>query len=358
MPIKHAIWKVGKKPQALAVAVMDTEALLEEMIVQDPTILSDRWMLIGKQVHTTHGGRIDLLALNSDAQLIVIELKRNMTPREVVAQALDYASAVSKLEPDRIASIYSNYSDGGSLGEAFRDYFGFELEGEQLNGSHQIVIVAASLDPSTERIVSYLNDMAIAINVVFFQVFEDEDRKYLSRAWLLDPVETENVATAAPASRGIWNGEYYVSFGHGDTRSWSDAKTYGFICGGGGSWYSKTLFMLEPGDRVWVNIPQLGYVGVGTVTGEAVRASEYTVPVDGVDRHIFEVSEATYNRDSVDDDENCEYFVPIEWLHTREISAAIKEVGFFGNQNTVCRPRTTSWDHTVDRLRKILEVTD
>lgn len=46
--------------------------------------------MIGRQVRTTHGGYIDLLALNQDGQLIVIELKRELTPREVVAQALDY----------------------------------------------------------------------------------------------------------------------------------------------------------------------------------------------------------------------------------------------------------------------------
>jgi len=76
----------------LAEVSLGKEALLEQMITEDPTILSDRWLLIGRQVRTTHGGFIDLLALNQDGQLIVIELKRDMTPREVVAQALDYAS--------------------------------------------------------------------------------------------------------------------------------------------------------------------------------------------------------------------------------------------------------------------------
>jgi len=46
------------------------------------------------------------------------------------------------------------------------------LDEETLNESHQIIIVAAELDASTERIVSYLNARDIAINVVFFQVFE------------------------------------------------------------------------------------------------------------------------------------------------------------------------------------------
>lgn len=89
MPIRHAIWKVGTKPEPLTEVSLGKEALLEQMIVEAPAILSDRWLLIGKQVRTSHGGFIDLLALNQDGQLIVVELKREMTPREVVAQALE-----------------------------------------------------------------------------------------------------------------------------------------------------------------------------------------------------------------------------------------------------------------------------
>ena len=45
-------------------------------------------MLIGRQEDTGYGGRIDLLAVAPDGALILIELKRDRTPREVVAQAL------------------------------------------------------------------------------------------------------------------------------------------------------------------------------------------------------------------------------------------------------------------------------
>ncbi len=230
MPIRHAIWKVGAKPEPLTEVSLGKESMLEQMIVEDSTIVSDRWMLIGQQVHTSHGGFIDLLALNQDGQLIVIELKRNQTPREVVAQALDYASWAQDLKADELASIYDRFSGGGSLGEAFQKRFGLILDEEQLNGSHQIVIVASSLDPSTERIVNYLNGMDVAINVIFFQVFQDGAGQYLSRAWLIDPIETESKASSGP--KGEWNNEYYVSFGQSESRDWNEAIKYGFICAG------------------------------------------------------------------------------------------------------------------------------
>lgn len=97
MSIKHAIWKVGAQPAPLNAATLSTEQLLEEMIVVSPQILSSEWMLIGKQELTGLGGKIDLLAIAPDASLVLIELKRNRTPREVVAQALDYAFWVEQL---------------------------------------------------------------------------------------------------------------------------------------------------------------------------------------------------------------------------------------------------------------------
>lgn len=353
MPINHAVWKVGGQPTQLTEVSLESEALLEQMIVSDPNILSPQWLLVGQQVRTDHGGIIDLLALNQDGQIVVIELKRNQTPREVVAQALDYASWAKDLTADEIAHIFDRFTNGSELGEAFQQKFGLILDEEQLNGSHQIVIVASSLDSSTERIVNYLNDMDVAINVIFFQALQDGESQYLSRAWLIDPIETENRATTGQAGeRSEWNGEYYVSFGHDEDRDWNDAIEYGFISAGGGAWYTRTLSLLSPGDRVWVNIPGQGYVGVGTVLGKSVRASEFQVEVDSEKRNFLDIAQAKYHRQFVDDEDMSEYFVPIEWIQTRSVNEAISEVGFFGNQNSVCRPRANRWNHTIERLKR------
>ena len=89
MPIKHAIWKVAQQPTPLKETVLSSEEQLEDMIVARPAILSDDWMLIGRQEITELGGRIDLLAIAPDASIVLIELKRNQTPRDVIAQAID-----------------------------------------------------------------------------------------------------------------------------------------------------------------------------------------------------------------------------------------------------------------------------
>jgi hypothetical protein len=356
MPIQHAVWKIGSSPAALAVGRLASEMHLEEMIVAAPQILSAQWMLIGRQEQTGYGGRIDLLAIAPDASLVLIELKRNRTPREIVAQALDYASWVEQLTADKIAQIYQRFSGGKNLGESFKQQFGVELDEETLNESHQIILVAAELDDSTERIIGYLNARNIAINVLFFQVFQHGSEQLLSRAWLIDPGETQaNVATTTQGKgdKEPWNGEFYVSFGTGESRTWEDARQYGFISGGGGTWYSQTLKLLSAGDRVWVKDPGVGYLGVGRVIERVVPGSEFTVTTaNGIETPCLEVLQtADYLRQHADNPEKAEYFVRVEWLDTVSADKAVQEVGLFGNQNTVCQPTTPKWRHTVERLK-------
>jgi hypothetical protein len=355
MPIQHAVWTIGTEPTKLLSGRLPNEQLLEDMIVKDPRILSDQWMIIGRQEITSHGGRIDLLALAPDGSLVVIELKRDRTPRECIAQALDYASWAEHLGADRLTQIYNRFSGGGSLSQAFRDRFQTDLDEDSLNQSHQIILVAAQLDPATERIINYLNARDIAINAVFFEVFEAAGTQLLSRAWLIDPGETQANVAATPSKKGEkepWNGEFYVSFGDSSSRSWDDARRYGFISAGGGSWYSQTLKRLSPGDRVWVKIPKVGYVGVGHVTQSVVPVTEFTVPTPAGDRPALEVlTHADRYRVKADDPEKAEYFVRVEWVDAVPESEAFDEVGLFGNQNTVCEPVTPKWRHTVERLK-------
>ncbi len=60
----------------------------------------------------------------------------------------------------------------------------------------------------------------------------------------------------------------------------------------------------------------------------------------------------TYHREFADNVEKCEYFVAVEWLQTFPSREAVREIGLFGNQNTVCKPTTPKWRFTVDRLKQ------
>ena len=354
MPIRTDLWRIGPQPEQLTESVLPAEQLLEDMIVAAPRMLSDEWMLLGRQENTGFGGRIDLLAIAPDASLVLIELKRDRTPREVVAQTLDYACWVEQLRADEITAIYARFAPGRNLADDFLQRFGQRLDEDELNQGHQMIIVAASLDDSTERIVSYLSAQGIPINVLCFQVFTNGNAQLLSRSWLLDPVNTQAAAVTKPDhANEAWNGEFYCSFGDSVSRSWSDAVEFGFICGGGGAWYSRTLQLLNPGDRVWVKVPGRGFVGVGRVTGRSEPAATFRVHTPTGEQPVLEVvKRGTYHREFGDDNERCEHFVPVTWLQTVPLEQAVQEIGLFGNQNTICKPTAPKWRATVERLKE------
>ena len=45
-----------------------------------------------------------------------------------------------------------------------------------------------------------------------------------------------------------------------------------------------------------------------------------------------------------------------DWIKKVELENAVSEIGFFGNQNSVAKPTTPKWSHTVSRLEEIWEI--
>jgi hypothetical protein len=358
MPLELGVWRINDGLKPVDFGPLDIESRLEDIIDSNVGIVSPNWLVIGRQVRTDQGLFIDLLAIDRDANLVVLELKRDKTYRDIVAQVLDYGSWVGELKDDRIAQIFDEYQKRWhkddvlvSIDEAFKKKFGTAMP-DEMNSAHELVVVAARLDPSTERVVRYLADeYGVRINAVFFRVFRDDDREYLSRAWFRDPAEV-SAGLVEETTAGEWNGEYYASFGY-DIEVVRDGLKRGYLVAGGGSWYSKTLAMLEPGARIWVNVPGSGYVGVGLVAQAMQPVDEFILP-DGEGKHrpIIEVSPtaATLRRAAVDPDMT-DYLVRVEWIKTVDPKQAVHEKGFFGNQNSVARPRTPKWDYTVERLK-------
>ena len=193
------MWDVtgSNSPKEIESGQISQEKRLEDWLENDISMIDESLLVIGRQVRTDYDGEIDLLCIDKDGYLVVVELKRGKTPRKVTAQALDYASWVKDLGREQVEQIASNYlKPDSSLEEAFHKKFGEELPGN-LNEKHRSLIVAESLDPATERIVHYLSEMRVPINVATVQYFKMNDRELLARVFLVDP----EVAKARAASK-------------------------------------------------------------------------------------------------------------------------------------------------------------
>ena len=207
------------------------EDQLQAWIAADPRLIGLDVIVLGREVATEFGGRIDILGLDREGNIVVVECKRDRTPRDIIAQILDYASWVSKLATREVHEIAHNKL-GKPLQTAFQDRFGIGLP-ENLNESHSLIIVASEFDSSSRRIVSYLaEEHGLAINTAFFNTFEHEGQTFLTTDWLLD--QEEVVERAERKAKAPWSGLWYYNVGQSENRSWEDMRRYGFIAAGGG----------------------------------------------------------------------------------------------------------------------------
>jgi hypothetical protein len=129
MPVKFGLWRLdGESAQQVRSNVIASDERLEKIIQARLDILGlDDLFQIGRQVITDFGKRIDLLAIDGGGDLYVIELKRDRTPREVVAQALEYGFWAQGLSLEAVRELYAKHHQGEDFDSAFTSHF----EGDQ-----------------------------------------------------------------------------------------------------------------------------------------------------------------------------------------------------------------------------------
>ena len=353
MSLQTSLWRVeGAKPVPVVASPMDFEARLEDLIVADADLLGpDQLLIIDRQVLTSHGKYLDILAIDEEARLHAIELKRDKTPRDVVAQVLDYGWWIRTLTLDDVEDIWRRRTvDDGvdtediDLTSAYQDRFASALDEETFNAEHKLTIIGATLDTATPRIIEYLaDDYNVPVNAVVFSHFLDGEREYLSRTWLRPPAEDEVKVTPKRAHKGQkkpWNGrDIFVPLGRAEDdpteARWAHGIEHGFVGAGGGASYWKFLRNVDVGMRVFAFVGQAGYVGVGEVTGPMVRLDELMVDLAGQQVPFTETPYCPpvfLERLASSDPDMAEYAVPVDWLETRPLDQAVWEPGLFANQ--------------------------
>jgi hypothetical protein len=173
------------------------EALIESAVESAPELLGVDVLIVGRQV-VTPSGPLDLLALNAEGHLVVVENKRDRTPRDVLAQTLDYAAYVSTLAFDDVAAIYESYRlrsgvDQTDLAEEFEERFGEQLDA--IAYPPQMIVVASRMDDSTERMIGFLAEgFGVPVNAALFQPFADG---LIGRTWLRTEEPTRHVGRSS-----------------------------------------------------------------------------------------------------------------------------------------------------------------
>ena len=164
--------------------VMHEEAVLENWLESNSDhILEDgKLLIIGRQVKTDIGSIIDLLGIDREGNTVVIELKRDRTPRDTLAQALEYASSIEELATDRLEEILQRYVGGEALNLAsyHRNYF--ELapdEAVSFNKEQRIVLVGQKITREIRQTASFLRRKGLRVTCLEFSYFQADGGEHL-----------------------------------------------------------------------------------------------------------------------------------------------------------------------------------
>lgn len=126
--------------------------------------------------------RIDLLAIDKEANLVVIELKRTADGSYMELQAIRYAAMVSTMTYERAVQIHSEFlarkgEDGSQAEAAILEFLQWEDSGSEEFGSDvKLILVSQGFGIELTTTVLWLLDRDIDIRCIRLVPYNDEGR--------------------------------------------------------------------------------------------------------------------------------------------------------------------------------------
>ena len=166
MPIYRLEKTDGDLSKAELIVAQETDLQLEEhlesWLENSPgALIPDEIVLwIGRQPSARTEENVvfpDLLGVDADGNLIVAELKRAKTPRETVAQLLEYAAWANELTEEQIHAHAEGYLEK-PFQNAFREAFDIPDDEDipPLNSAMRLFIAAGEILPSVAAVCRFL----------------------------------------------------------------------------------------------------------------------------------------------------------------------------------------------------------
>ena len=179
------------------------EEMVESWLEQNPECIVENGglLIIGRQVTTNLNSSIDLLGVDREGNLAVVELKRDRTPRDTLAQALEYASFAATLSGDQLEEIYKLYTgdENASLAENHRGFFRLnESEILSLNKNQRIIIVGTEIAQPVRQSATYLRQKGMLVTCLefaYFQTVSNEQLLSISTVVGQEPIKSGAVST-------------------------------------------------------------------------------------------------------------------------------------------------------------------
>lgn len=202
------------------------ETELEHWLEQNLHVLTDDDPLlpIGRQLSTSTSGTVDLLALDANGNLLVIELKRGKTPRDAIAQILEYAAWAAAQSHEDILGHAERYLHPHTLAqrwaETFTSYDSADADDPatglpthiRLNERQRLLLVVEGYSERITAVARYLRKSGLDFTLVTFRYYRlDSGEEMLDFETSVGP-DQDSVATAGgPAPQNAPSEEAIVA---------------------------------------------------------------------------------------------------------------------------------------------------
>lgn len=175
---------------------------LQEWLANQPDALDEELLIIQKEFDGFDDTRerLDLLAIDKNGNLVVIENKLDDSGRDVVWQALKYASYCSTLSKSQIADIYQRYLDKNATGQDAKaricEFLGEEDFAEVVlnpGNDQRLIMVAAQFRKEVTSTVLWLLKHHVFVKCFRATPFKDGDNLFLTVEQVIPLPEAEEL---------------------------------------------------------------------------------------------------------------------------------------------------------------------
>jgi hypothetical protein len=175
---------------------------LQEWLANQPDALGEDLLIIQKEFDGFDDTRerLDLLAIDKEGALVIIENKLDDSGRDVVWQALKYASYCSTLSKAKIAEIYQKYLDKGHAGRDAQALICEFLEKEDfaevdlnVGIDQRVVMVAAEFRKEVTSTALWLLKHKMKVKCFKATPYKDGNDLFLSIDQLIPLAEAEDL---------------------------------------------------------------------------------------------------------------------------------------------------------------------
>ena len=156
---------------------LDEERQLEEYLIraEGAEIGGIETLYIGRQGSPGEGGIFDILGVDRRGDLVVIELKRDRTPRDMVAQALEYAASVRAEEYQQLEDRFRDFvgDSEASLRNRHTEFFDRDgpLSRQEFNADQRLLLVGREFTDLSLDMADFLREHDVDVICVTYGTF-------------------------------------------------------------------------------------------------------------------------------------------------------------------------------------------